>query len=161
MSRMQTMIRMAKEQWSGNEISYSCYLDCGPHGSCRCGVCVGGGNKQNCDLSSCSECTAKHYNIVLFLYYSISIYIVSLIYASVGLWAKCVNRRRLSKIFVCRKRFGFKHLIAFTFAGVLIFYTIVKIAFSDMFASALNRLPEEMYPSDHLMVVSEIKVSYH
>lgn len=160
-TRMKTIINMAKEQWNGNNIAYSCHLDCGPHGSCRCGVCVGGGNKLSCDLPSCSECTASLYNIVLLLYYSMLLYVVSFIYLSVGLWAKHTNRRTLKKIFLCTRWFGCKHFIAFVIAGLVIFYTVMKVALSDMIALALNRIPEEMFPSDHLMVVSEIKMTYH
>ncbi|EDO43890.1 predicted protein [Nematostella vectensis] len=41
---------------TSTSITYTCHQDCGPHGSCRCGVCVRGGNKNNCDLQFCYEC---------------------------------------------------------------------------------------------------------
>lgn len=160
-SRLQTMISMAKEQWNGHDIAYSCHIDCGPHGSCRCGVCVGGGNKLNCDLSTCSECRASHYIIAVMLYYSIITYAIGVLYVSVGLWAKYTQRRRLNQLFRCSRWCTLKHLVVFTGAGVAIFYTLVKVSLSGMISSALNWIPEEMFPSDHLMVVSEIKITYH
>ncbi|XP_062587961.1 uncharacterized protein LOC134249646 [Saccostrea cucullata] len=48
---------------------YACLQDCGPHGSCRCGMCVKGDNSNNCDLPNCQECNQDTYkNIVLFAF---------------------------------------------------------------------------------------------
>lgn len=47
---------------------YSCLHDCGPHGSCRCGVCVAIGNEHTCQLPDCEECSGdiyRHYVILL------------------------------------------------------------------------------------------------
>ena len=38
-----------------------CYHDCGPHGSCRCAICVAGGNKNKCMPPNCPECNSDVY----------------------------------------------------------------------------------------------------
>ncbi|XP_013416911.1 uncharacterized protein LOC106178324 [Lingula anatina] len=40
---------------------YSCPHDCGPRASCRCGVCVRGGNQKTCLVPYCTECLPELY----------------------------------------------------------------------------------------------------
>ena len=152
---------MSKRQWNGDRLNYTCHLDCGPRGSCRCGVCVGGGDALNCDLHNCTECTAAHYNIILFMYYFLIIYLIGVIYLAFCIYAKHTQIRGLRRLILCPRWFGYKHFTAYLVLGFVIFYSLVKVGLSDMIALSLNRIPEEMFPSDHLMVVSEIKVTYH
>lgn len=56
---------------------------------------------------------------------------------------------------------GYGHFTSYFLVGFVVMFSLVKGGLSDMLALALNRIPEEMFPSDHLMVVSEIKVTYH
>ena len=160
-SRFKTISRMSGRQWSGDKLNYTCHLDCGPHGSCRCGVCSGGGNALNCDLPYCKECSAAVYNIILFLYYFLIIYAISTTYITFCIYAKHTQIRALRKLILCPRWFGLAHFTAYLLVGFLVIFTLVKVGLSDTIALTLNRIPEEMFPSDHLMVVSEIKVTYH
>ena len=152
---------MSKLRLNHEEVNYTCHIDCGPHGSCRCGVCVGGGNALNCDLYNCRECTPAHYNIIQFLYYFLIIYTISAIYSVFCIYAKHTQVKTLRKFIILPRWFGYSHFTGYFLVGFVIFYTLIKVGLSDMIALALDRIPEEMFPSDHLMVVSEIKVTYH
>ena len=55
--RLHTVVRAAKQAYSGGQ-GYPCLQDCGPHGTCRCGVCVRKEQGDNCDLQGCEECSA-------------------------------------------------------------------------------------------------------
>ncbi|GFO01929.1 endonuclease/exonuclease/phosphatase family protein [Plakobranchus ocellatus] len=57
LSRAKRVLRSGYDSFIG-KTGYSCLHDCGPHGSCRCGVCVKGGNQLNCDLPDCFECNS-------------------------------------------------------------------------------------------------------
>ena len=160
-NRFKTITRMSKRQLNGQRLNYTCHIDCGPHGSCRCGVCIGGGNTLNCDLPNCTECTAAHYNILMFLYYFIIVYIVGIIYLAFCVYKKHTRNRMLRKLILCPRWFECAHFTLILLVGFVIIYSLVKVGLSDMIALALDRIPEEMYPSDHLMVVSEVKVTYH
>ncbi|XP_077985526.1 uncharacterized protein LOC144440131 [Glandiceps talaboti] len=60
----------------------ACYHDCGPHGSCRCGVCVAGGNKEACLLPDCSECNADVYFYFVAMSIVFFLCLVQFLYAS-------------------------------------------------------------------------------
>lgn len=62
--RFITIIKAARLSYLGVS-GYSCYHDCGPSGSCQCGVCVAVGNKQNCDLPNCDTCNADIYYTIV------------------------------------------------------------------------------------------------
>ena len=160
-SRFKTITHMSKRQLNGHGLNYTCNIDCGPHGSCRCGVCVGGGNSLNCDLPNCTECTASHYNMAMFLYYFTIIYIVCMIYLALCIYKKHTRNWMLRKVIFSPRWFECTHFTLVLLVGFVIIFSLVKVGLSDMIALALDRIPEEMYPSDHLMVVSEIKVTYH
>ena len=161
MSRLKTITSMAKQQWDGNKLNYTCHIDCGPHGSCRCGICSAGGDTLNCDLENCIECTAAHYNIIIILYYSLIIFTTCAVYIGFCLYAKHTQIRTLKRLILVPRWFGYSHFLVYMMVSFMVFYTLVKVGLRDMIALALNRIAEEMFPSDHLMVVSEIKVTYH
>ena len=79
--RFMSILNAAKLSYHGVS-GYSCMQDCGPHGSCQCGICVGVGNNQNCDLPNCPICDVETYKtirtyciisviIILHLFYSV------------------------------------------------------------------------------------------
>jgi hypothetical protein len=64
--RIKTLIHHSYLSYMG-VAGYSCLQDCGPKGSCRCGMCVKGDNSNNCDIPNCQECNHDTYkNFVLF-----------------------------------------------------------------------------------------------
>ena len=62
--RMKTLIHHAHLSYMGVK-GYPCVQDCGPNGSCRCGMCVKGDNSNNCDLPNCQECDYNIYQSFL------------------------------------------------------------------------------------------------
>ena len=56
-------LQAASDSYHGKS-GFSCLHDCGPHGVCRCGVCVSKGDKDHSDsdrclLPDCAECSAS------------------------------------------------------------------------------------------------------
>ena len=85
--RLRTVIHDSYLSYNGTK-GYSCVQDCGPNGSCRCGVCVKGGNQNSCLLPDCVECNSHIYKmyitfiiiaiiIGLHLFYSIVVILVT------------------------------------------------------------------------------------
>ena len=159
--RLKTVIHMARETANRPNFSYSCYHDCGPHGSCRCGVCVKGGDKNNCDLPFCYECDAAHHQsfIMLMILYS-SVFLFLLYIFGKFLLRRCslIHRGRKSPriIFLCSNKTAFPFVILLLFS----MYVITMSSFSDSLKTAEDRIPEEMFPSDHLMLAAKLKFTY-
>lgn len=76
---------------------YPCYYDCGPRGSCICGVCRSGGNKDSCSLKACDVCTEELFKrvilnsvlffiIVIHLFYSV----ISILVIGAGFYSESV-----------------------------------------------------------------------
>ena len=64
--RFLTIARASYLSYSGTK-GYSCVHDCGPHGSCQCGVCVSGGNDIGCLLEDCLSCDKTMYqNLIIY-----------------------------------------------------------------------------------------------
>lgn len=161
-SRFNTITQMSKNRWQGDkEFQYTCHIDCGPHGSCRCGVCVGGGDAFNCDLDECTECTSLHYHIIVMLRYTFTSFLVGVAYLSFCLVAKHSKLKAVRSLIFCPRWFAYRHLTLYLSIGFVLFYSVVKFGLSDVIRLVFDRIPEELYASDHLMVVSEIKISYH
>ncbi|KAJ8301501.1 hypothetical protein KUTeg_020488 [Tegillarca granosa] len=77
-----------------NTIGYSCEHDCGPHGSCRCGICVKGGNQNGCLLPECSECNRKTFQNVLCYLFVFSFTIIHLFYGILSVLLTGSNYKR-------------------------------------------------------------------
>ncbi|XP_072050505.1 uncharacterized protein [Amphiura filiformis] len=60
-TRLWRVLEAAKATYYGTKENTGCYHDCGPHGSCRCSVCVAGGNKKACMPPKCPECSSDIY----------------------------------------------------------------------------------------------------
>lgn len=155
--RLKTTFRMARESALGSRFKYPCYQDCGPHGSCRCGICVKGGDQNNCELPSCSECDPEHYQSFIF---------IGLLYASTGVFLlysfaktiimKCVHRTRRTHhriLFLCPNRLLILALIAL----LISLYYITIQSLGDTLEAVNGRLTEEMFPSDHLMIAARLQ----
>ena len=158
--RLKTVINMARETAQGPPFGYSCHQDCGPHGSCRCGVCVKGGDKNICDLPFCYECDAAHYNsflLLMILYLTVALFVFYVFFKLI--LKRCLSRGRrnpLRLIFLCSN----KALLVFLCVLFIVIYLITISSFEDSLQTVHNRIPEEMFPSDHLMVFSKLKLTY-
>ncbi|XP_006811301.1 uncharacterized protein LOC100369850 [Saccoglossus kowalevskii] len=167
----------------------SCSHDCGPHGSCRCGVCVSGGNKQSCHLPQCFECNNDVYRHMLLIIVVFAIFFIQFLYAVLqvlfilnkknqqmmqsmgcncclcypGLYTTSGGMHR-SRWRLCRLLAKLWPLCRFPALFQIILSTVVMIclviyasrSFSDMIDSINSILPEELYPSDHLMLTAKI-----
>ena len=158
--RLKTAFRMARETALGPRFKYTCHQDCGPHGSCRCGVCIKGGDKSNCELPFCYECDAEHYHSFVFiglLYAATAIFLMYILVKVIILRCTLRTRRSHSRIlFLCSNRTFVLALIAL-FVSL---YFITMSSFRDTFETVNGRIPEEMFPSDHMMVVAKLQFSY-
>ena len=155
---------------------YSCMHDCGPRGSCRCGICVKGGNSNNCELPSCNECDGtvflKVILYVLFLllmlaltvYAALQVLIVSAkfdaetFFSIMGFTCCLFNPRLYScKRLASRHRllrvFNIPPMFLFVLSLFSLVVTIIshQRIFQESFVSVYNIMEEEFYPSDHLM----------
>lgn len=148
---------MARETALGPRFKYTCHQDCGPRGSCRCGVCVKGGDQNNCELPFCYECDAEHYHSFIFiglLYATTALFLLYILMKTIIL--KCPIRTRRSHariLFLCPNRTLPLALIAL----VVALYLITMSSLRDTLETVNGRIPEEMFPSDHMMVVAKLK----
>ena len=62
---------------------YPCLHDCGPHGSCICGVCRSGGNKNSCSLKDCDICSKELFQRLILNFILFSIIFIHLFYSLV------------------------------------------------------------------------------
>lgn len=136
------------------------HQDCGPHGSCRCGVCVKGGDQNNCELPFCQECDAEHYNSFVLIGVLYTTSVVFILYILVkALLRRCFGRTgRLNSrvLFLCSNRTLGLSVISLMF----VLYFITMLSLGDTLETVNGRIPEEMFPSDHMMVVAKLKVTY-
>ncbi|CAL1548175.1 unnamed protein product [Lymnaea stagnalis] len=185
LSRAKAIIKTSFDAFVG-KTGYSCLQDCGPHGSCRCGVCVTGGNQHNCNIPDCSECgnnkfiifiliTVPLFTAVSTVFFSIvKILLVSSRFSQQDLWDILGYRCCLfnKQLFLCKavpRRYKANLsrflllcqlppvllllLMSFVIFGLCVsFYLILK----DSINLAYAVLPEEMFPSDHLMVLTKL-----
>ena len=159
-SRLKTVITMAKAastKLQSNSFTYPCYQDCGPHGSCRCGVCVAGSD-NSCNLLSCSECDKSHYNIYLAITFAVVLYTLLLFYIFAKVILRCYilrDRRACRRIVFL---FPNRLLMVFLVSTALSLLVFVIHIFGDSLETVNNRLIEEMFPSDHLMLLAKLKL---
>ncbi|XP_060581006.1 uncharacterized protein LOC132737690 isoform X1 [Ruditapes philippinarum] len=187
-SRFTTVIQSAYLSYQGVE-GYPCSHDCGPHGSCQCGVCVAIGNKKDCLLPYCDNCISDvlenlvlHFIIfviVLFhLFYSV-VLILTIGANSYGdtlhsiLGFKCClfnpklckfsgktfgRKQQCLKFCQMWPLFWFPPYIQF-FGCLIILYSFsiyTKRVFKPVLDLTYTVLEEELFPSDHLMVVAHV-----
>ena len=169
---------------------YSCRHDCGPHGSCRCGVCVTGGNQLNCDLPHCGECSGSHFVIFLFIFIPFCVMAATLFYAVLKVlvvsskfsqeaiqdilgYRCCLFNKNLFRMnavprkyksFLSRIFFIYQLppyvLIVFSVVVLLIQVITLKMFFSDSVSTVYSILPEELFPSDHSLVYASVVLQW-
>ncbi|KAH9489179.1 hypothetical protein Btru_057770 [Bulinus truncatus] len=80
LSRVKSMIQSSFDAFVGKS-GYSCLHDCGPHGSCRCGICIRGGNQLNCNTPDCNECSSLTFLLLSSALILLSITLATLFYS--------------------------------------------------------------------------------
>ncbi|ELT90867.1 hypothetical protein CAPTEDRAFT_217237 [Capitella teleta] len=187
--RVGRVIDVMRDSWLGQR-GRSCVHDCGPHASCRCGVCVGGNGDQNvCMLPDCAECSAVQYNFYCLAIIVLITLSVQLIYGALqvlltlndqskknrssaeketGIFGSCclcdpelyrsINARirRHRRSLLCRiwpfLLLPPMVLVMVTVLLLCLYVAIVMFVFKDAFDDVSSVLPEEFFPSDHLML---------
>ncbi|XP_005109216.1 uncharacterized protein LOC101847287 [Aplysia californica] len=166
---------------------YPCRHDCGPHGSCRCGVCVRGGNNLNCDIPSCEECDSRAFVIFISLFTPFCVTATILFYAVLRMlvvsarfsqkdiedilgYRCCLFNKRLFRFGALPRRYKTLVsrilcvcelppllLILLTVIILLILGTVMRYTLRDAIDVVYSVLPEELFPSDHLLLYASIK----
>lgn len=191
LNRFWTIVSQARNSYTGLA-GYPCLHDCGPHGSCRCGVCVRGGNTNNCLLPNCKECSSTVFRNLVIYGFVLAFCLVHLLYAAVLVLNRSVRRhgRTIRQIFGCNcclcnpslysgmsfpRTVGGRYtkvqrlwpflrlppmvfLITFLTFSLLTFYAGKLVVFSEMLNTTYRVMDEELYPSDHLMVIADLHV---
>ena len=175
-NRLSNIISTARDSKHGLE-GRSCAYDCGPHASCRCGVCVGGGDQNACAVPNCEECTSA------FLLFLFCICISSLFLAGLLIYAMlrvmhAMNRRghldmprqlccllnpllytqpdrRGSKMW-CLCKLPPMIMVIFCVLLICLFIQLILHGFKDVLDDIGAVIPEEYFPSDHRLLVVEI-----
>ena len=158
-ARLNSIHNVARLQAEGKFFDSFCYWDCGPHGICRCGICVQKRNDE-CDEIFCSSCGPARLRYYQFLQ-AIFIILVSLsIFSLFILISKCVllNARPRICAHLSRSVLGSKYFILTMIIGMFATYTFFKWSHADVLNLVSSQIPEELFPSDHLMVVARIAI---
>ncbi|WAR26009.1 hypothetical protein MAR_011713 [Mya arenaria] len=184
--RLLTVVQSSWLSYKGVK-GYPCKHDCGPQGSCKCGICVAIGNKNGCNLPDCKQCDSEVFVGLLLHLIPFMICLVHLIYSVIviltigaGSYGETVHsifglkcclfnadlfkspsfRRKGRCLRICQKWPLFKLppycqlLVSLVFIVAFTYYFTHKFLF--LFEMAQTVLPEESFPSDHLMLYAEI-----
>ena len=81
-SRFTSIIHSSYLSYYGVD-GYPCLHDCGPRGSCICGVCRTGGNKDTCTLKDCDICSGALFKTLVFKSILLGIIVFHLFYACI------------------------------------------------------------------------------
>ena len=187
MNRVKSVLKSAFDSFVG-KIGYSCLHDCGPHGSCRCGICVRGGNKLNCHIPDCSECSSESFILfftiiipivstaLLMTFYIVRALVISAKFNQEDLFNILGYRCCLFNIGLFRSRtiprrfksyLGRVSVLCRLPPIPMIVLTLTVLAFLSLvlyrnfyrnLEFVYSILPEELFPSDHLMIAAEIRI---
>lgn len=91
--RMKALIHHSYLSYKGVK-GYPCTQDCGPNGSCRCGLCVKGDNSNNCDLPDCQECSHDIFQNILLYSFLFVIVCFHLFYALLTIFINGADFRK-------------------------------------------------------------------
>ena len=191
--RLERVLSATYDSWQGQR-GRSCAHDCGPHASCRCGVCVGGHEDKNvCHLPDCEECSPLTFSLLLLSLTVTVILLVQLIFGALqvlltmnersksldqstdrqtGLMGNCclcdpqlyrdmsVRLRRYKKSLLCRVwplcRLPPMLLVIVSLLMIFVYVEFTLMMFKDAVDDVYAVIPEELYPSDHLMLTVKL-----
>ncbi|XP_071510406.1 uncharacterized protein [Diadema antillarum] len=186
LARRAAVIEAARRTYYG-EVGGDCGYDCGPHGSCRCGVCIAGGNKNFCSLPNCRECSVGSYRRYLLARAIFAFFCLQLLLALVQIVLAMIRGSTLGHQGSSMTRTcpllplapSWRHLRHLHFAsclrtvtsscrnlalvnltvsllGLLVLSMLSRTWFLEALHLIEDVLPEELNPSDHLLVSSEL-----
>ncbi|CAG5128239.1 unnamed protein product [Candidula unifasciata] len=186
-SRAKTVLRTSFDAFMGRS-GYSCLQDCGPHGSCRCGICISGGNQDNCNVPDCVECNS--FIFVSFLVFLIpfaicllvlffSVLKILIVSTKVGHkdilelcgYRCCLFNKNLFNFPTVPRKYKIKAtqlfclcrlppvlLLLVMLASLLVLLLLMRWFFHKDIQLIYSLLPEEMFPSDHLIVFTRLRL---
>ena len=168
----------------------SCLYDCGTHASCRCGVCVSGGDRRTCDLPDCEECDSMTFKLLFVAAVVFLLLFAQLIYGAllvlltmnerassrrtsqawcdncclcdpelyVSMSRKIKRRTRQSVLWTMWPLLRLPPMVLFvvSLGLIFIFMEFAILAFQDLFDDVYAIIPEEFYPSNHLLLTIEL-----
>lgn len=186
--RASLLMAAMRNSWMGLS-GRPCIIDCGPHASCRCGVCVGGhGDKNSCLLPSCDECSPGSFCYLLITFGIFILLIAQLLFGllqvlltmnerarrspsgdtQTGIFGNCClcdpdlysnlnnKLRHFKRSSICRLwpvlRLPPMILVLVTVIALFVYFELTLVIFSDAVSDVYAIIPEELYPSDHLML---------
>ena len=159
-ARINSIHEVAKSQAAGDLYDTSCHWDCGPHGVCRCGICVKKRVDDACNETYCVTCGPAKYNYYQFLMI-IFWTMFALFFISLGIctskFTGYFSRFKFIKQ-LTRTLLGSMYFLLAMVAGMLVIYFIFVEHFKDVQYLADSQIKEELFPSDHLMVVARIRI---
>ena len=155
----------------------SCAYDCGPHASCRCGICVAGGDDNKCHLPDCEECQGSLVLIMKITFAFAIVFVCLLIYAMLTVFHAMNKRGRqitFSKQWCCllnpmlytdSSNTLFKCIrvppMILLICSVVLFCLFVQVllhTYRDILHNVSAVIDEEYCPSDHRMLVVELEI---
>ena len=198
-SRFENVLRASHDAAAGT-VGSSCIHDCGPHASCRCGVCVAGGNANACLTPKCGECTTSGYYAFLLFVAGMAFIVGQLIYAILCVLLVMNDSRRRQestseapaticirmsdqcclcepelyrsvsdrmkrggrRCWPCHRACPFSRLppmflVVATLLLLTAFIGFAIVVFEAAIFDVFAIIPEELYPSDHLMLTVTIR----
>ncbi|XP_070193785.1 uncharacterized protein [Littorina saxatilis] len=186
--RFWRVLHVARDTFQGGT-GFSCLHDCGPHGACRCGVCMNNEAFDRCLLPDCSECSSGVYllacafSVIFFLLLVLAVIaaIKILVVASrmdqsdaffllgctcclcnpklirqstmtgrhwTGRLLRCLGVGKLSPVY----------LLLFCLIVMVLCLTVGFAVLKSSFDMVGGVMPEEYFPSDHLMLAAELEI---
>ncbi|XP_071961435.1 uncharacterized protein [Antedon mediterranea] len=178
-NRYWSLFKSAKSSYYAYSGS-SCYFDCGPHASCRCGICVAGGDKNDCLLPNCSECSSTVFRKIITLAI-VTLYIIFNIFYTIINFIKPFKTCNLGNLVqkkqkyfyskekkmcrnwwmyfcLCFYRIPIIFMIILNLCFVIGIYVLCLNILKDSLSSINAIIQEEFNPSDHLMLISQLKL---
>ena len=188
-ARLESVLGAGQDAYFGLR-GFSCRHNCGPHASCRCGVCVSGGDQNMCETSECPECSAKLYGFFLIFSALLTALVLQFLYAllrvlltlneqrqmalahSLGLNCCLCNPKLYSSMSTTIRRSRYNSIcrylpcchmppffhVVFSMFCILLLCVLSQYIFEGSLNTVYAVIPEELYPSDHLMLIAKLQL---
>ena len=159
-SRLAKVKSVAQSMVDGVTYESFCDWDCGPHGMCICGICVPTKENNACDSSYCESCSALklgQFQLLLGCFIAVMVLLTFSILVILLKLARTHIRARICDSFK-RSFIGKKYFPVAMIVCILVIYYTAKVVLKDTFDLVNSQIEEELFPSDHLMVVAKVVV---
>ena len=186
--RLHRVLRAARDSFSGYA-GYPCLQDCGPRGSCRCGVCVERTDMGSCQLPSCEECSPHTFVLLLAFSSILSLLFILAGIATVNILIVASHVDQSNAFFflgctccLCNPRLVRQstatarhcagrflrclgvgklppvYLLLLSLTVVVLSLPVTFVVFKPTFDTVSGAMPEEYFPSDHMMLHAQLEI---